>query len=217
MTPEPASQKTQVCPTCGTRLSETAVRCPVCGTDLRPKAKPSAAPRPAERSVQASRMPEVTLSLPVALGLLVLFLAVGATVVYAGLSAANRVINPTAVPTDTATIAPSPTPTDTPLPLPSATMTEQPPVKFTVQSGDTCGAIAAQFHTSVTAIIVRNNLNSLCTNLSIGQVLEVPLPTPTALPPPTATLSGAAATQDSCDKVVVTVQENDTLSSIAAN
>src|SRR5512142_999757 len=103
MTPEAASQKTQVCPTCGTRLSESAVRCPVCGTDLRPKAKQqaSSAPRQAEKSVQAARMPEVTLSLPVALGLLVLFLAVGATVVYAGLSAAKRVVNPTAIPTQT--------------------------------------------------------------------------------------------------------------------
>ncbi len=48
-------------------------------------------------------MPEVTLSLPAALGLLVLFLAVGATVVYAGLSATQRVVNPTAIPTTTET------------------------------------------------------------------------------------------------------------------
>src|SRR5512135_3247153 len=124
MSPEPVSQKTQVCPTCGTRLSETAVRCPVCGTDLRPKTKPSAAPHRTEKSVQAARMPEVTLSLPVALGLLVLFLAVGATVVYAGLTATKRVVNPTAVPTATQTGTPSPTPTDTELPtlVPSATV-----------------------------------------------------------------------------------------------
>src|SRR5512142_2149401 len=125
MTPETASQKTQVCPTCGTRLSESAVRCPVCGTDLRPKTKTAASPRPVDRSVQAARMPEVTLSLPVALGLLVLFLAVGATVVYAGLSAAKRVVNPTAIPTQTETATPSATPTDTELPTLLPSVTEQ--------------------------------------------------------------------------------------------
>ncbi len=81
MSPEPSSQKTQACPTCGTRLSETATRCPVCGTDLSGKAK-AGTPKKSEPSVEAARMPEVTLSLPVALGLLALFLAVGAIVVY---------------------------------------------------------------------------------------------------------------------------------------
>src|SRR5512140_2792146 len=137
MSPEATSQKTQVCPTCGTRLSESAVRCPVCGTDLRPKSKPSATPRQAEKSVQASRMPEVTLSLPIALGLLVLFLAVGATVVYAGLSAAKRVVNPTQIPTQTETATASATPTDTQLPTLAPSATEVEPFAYTVASGDT--------------------------------------------------------------------------------
>ncbi len=217
MTPDPASQKTQVCPTCGTRLSETAVRCPVCGTDLRPKAKPSSAPRQAEKSVQAARMPEVTLSLPIALGLLVLFLAVGATVVYAGLSAAKRVVNPTAIPTQTDTAVPSATPTDTQLPTLPPTATEQAPFEYTVASGDTCGGIAVTFGVSVQSLIILNNLPASCNNLSVGQKLKVPYPTATPAPLPTNTLEAAAATQAACDKVVVTVQENDTLSSIAAN
>src|SRR5512140_1390888 len=152
MSPEATSQKTQVCPTCGTRLSESAVRCPVCGTDLRPKSKPSATPRQAEKSVQAARMPEVTLSLPVALGLLVLFLAVGATVVYAGLAATKRVINPTAIPTQTETATPSATPTDTQLPTLAPSATAQEPFPYTVSSGDTCGGIAVTFHISTTSL-----------------------------------------------------------------
>ena len=215
MSPEPASQKTQVCPTCGTRLSETAVRCPVCGTDLRPKAKPSTAPRQAEKSVQAARMPEVTLSLPIALGLLVLFLAVGATVVYAALAATKRVINPTAIPTQTETATPSATPTDTQLPTLPPTVTEQAPFEYTVAAGDTCGGIAVTFGVSVQSLIILNNLPASCNNLSVGQKLKVPYPTATPAPLPTNTLEAGAATQAACDKVVVTVQENDTLSSIA--
>jgi LysM repeat protein len=184
---------------------------------LRPKAKPAAAPRQTEKSVQAARMPEVTLSLPVALGLLVLFLAVGATVVYAGLSATKRVINPTAIPTQTETATPSATPTDTQLPTLAPSATEQAPFEYTVASGDTCGGIAVTFHVSTQSIIILNNLPASCNNLTVGQKLKVPYPTPTAAPLPTNTLAAAAATQNACDKVSYTVQANDTLSSISAN
>ncbi len=221
MSPEPASQKTQVCPTCGTRLSESAVRCPVCGTDLRPKSKqPSAAPRPAERSVQAARMPEVTLSLPMALGMLVLFLAVGAVVVYIGLKVGiggSKIVDPTGVPTQTETPTASPTPTDTQLPTLAPTATEQAPFEYTVASGDTCGGIAVTFHVSTQSLIILNNLPASCNNLVVGQKLKVPYPTATPAPLPTDTPQAADATREACDKVNYTVQENDTLSSIAAN
>ena len=162
-------------------------------------------------------MPEVTLSLPVALGLLVLFLAVGATVVYAGLSATKRVINPTAVPTQTETATASATPTDTQLPTLAPSATEQAPFEYTVASGDTCGGIAVTFGVSVQSLIILNNLPASCNNLSVGQKLKVPYPTATPAPLPTNTLQAADATQAACEKVSYTVQENDTLSSIAAN
>jgi LysM repeat protein len=162
-------------------------------------------------------MPEVTLSLPAALGLLVLFLAVGATVVYAGLSATKRVVNPTAIPTGTETALPSPSPTDTQLPTLVPTSTVQPPFNFTVQAGDTCGGIAVRFEISVQSLIILNNLPAACNNLSIGQILKIPYPTATPLPLPTGTLQPVDATQAACQKVELTVQENDTLSSIAAN
>lgn len=162
-------------------------------------------------------MPEVTLSLPIALGLLVLFLAVGATVVYAGLSAANRVVNPTQVPTQTETPTAFPTPTDTQLATLAPTATEQPPFEYTVAAGDTCGGIAVTFGVSVQSIIILNNLPSSCTPLSVNQKLKIPYPTATSAPLPTDTLQPVDATKAACEKVVVTVQENDTLSSIAAN
>ncbi|HEY9153234.1 MAG TPA: zinc-ribbon domain-containing protein, partial [Anaerolineales bacterium] len=132
MSPDSSSQKTQVCPTCGTRLTETATRCPVCGTDLTGKAK-AGTPKKSEPSIEAARMPEVTLSLPVALGLLALFLVVGAIVVYIGLSAGvggSKLVKPTAVPTQTETPTNSPTPTDTSLPTAAPTFTVEPPFNY---------------------------------------------------------------------------------------
>lgn len=162
-------------------------------------------------------MPSVTLSLPAALGFLAFFLLVGAGAVFFTLRATDRVVEPTAVPTatTTATITPTVTATLTPTLVPTAT--PQPPFDYTVASGDTCGGIAATFNVSVQSIIILNNLPAACNSLTVGQTLQIPYPTPTVTPPPTATLEGVEATVAACEKVLITVQENDTLSSIAAN
>ena len=98
-----SSQKSQICPTCGTRLTENATRCLVCGTELTAKAATKS--KKADTSVQASRMPEVTLSLPAAFGALVIILLIGAAVVYFGLQAGigGQLQEPTAVLTATTT------------------------------------------------------------------------------------------------------------------
>jgi LysM repeat protein len=170
-----------------------------------------------EKAVQASRMPEITLGLPAALGLMAIILLIGAGVVYAALNVGGRVVEPTAVFTPTETALPSATPTETPTHTPIPTPTELPPFDYTVASGDTCSLIALNFGISVNSLIILNNLPVSCNNLYIGQVLKVPYPTATPAPLPTSTLSGSAATEDACEKVSITVQENDTLSSIAAN
>ena len=164
-------------------------------------------------------MPEVTLSLPVALGLLALFLVVGAIVVFVGLNAGiggRKLVQPTSVPTDTETPTVSPTPTDTGLPTAQPTNTVQAPFSYKVASNDTCGGIAVTFGISVQSIIILNNLASTCP-LSVGQTLKIPYPTATVPPLPTDTLQAVDATKAACDKVVVTVQQNDTLSSISLN
>lgn len=162
-------------------------------------------------------MPEITLGLPAALGLMAVVLLIGAGVVYGALNVGGRVVEPTAVFTPTETALPSATPTETPTNTPIPTPTEQPPFDYTVAAGDTCSLIALNFGISVNSLIILNNLPVSCNNLYVGQVLKVPYPTATPAPLPTSTLSGAAATEDACEKVSITVQENDTLSSISAN
>ena len=164
-------------------------------------------------------MPEVTLSLPVALGLLALFLVVGAIVVFVGLSAGvggKKLVQPTAVPTETETPTDSPTPTDTSLPTVQATFTVQAPFTYTVAGSDTCSGIAYQFGVSINSIIILNDLAATCP-LSVGEKLKIPYPTATPPALPTDTPQAADATKQACNHVNYTVQANDTLSSIALN
>jgi LysM repeat protein len=165
-------------------------------------------------------MPEITLSLPAALGALVVVLLIGAIVVYFALRTGitgTTLVDPTAIPTETQTPTPSPTATEISTNTPIPTPTELPPLDYTVFEGDTCGGIAYRFNVSTTSIIVMNNLDANCTMLRIGQTIKVPYPTATPLPLPTNTLEPAAATKAACPTASYTVQENDTLSSISLN
>jgi LysM repeat protein len=213
MSPETNTSKTKLCPICGTRLSESATRCLVCGTELDVKADTK---KPAK--VQAKRLPEITLSLPAALGLLALFITLGAVVVFlvlqSGPEAAAADITPAAEGTATASPTVTQSPTITLTPTVAPTWTPLPPVEYTVKPGDVCAGVAATFGVSVQSIILENNLSANC-ELFEGQVLMIPQPTPTASPQPSATLSEQEKTEEACEKVYYTVEENDTLSSIA--
>ncbi|MEP7133679.1 MAG: LysM peptidoglycan-binding domain-containing protein [Chloroflexota bacterium] len=209
-----SSQKSQICPTCGTRLTENATRCLVCGTELTAKAATKS--KKTDTTVQASRMPEVTLSLPAALGALVIIMLIGAAVVYFSLQAGigGKLQEPTAVlsPTTTATI--TPTATEPPSPTTIPTETPLPPFPYIVRSGETCGVISASFKVSVQSIILLNQLSSECF-VSVGQELKIPYPTATPAPPPTEIPNEATQTAQACEKAPYTVQANDTLSSIS--
>jgi len=205
---------TKLCTTCGTRVKEDATRCLVCGSELM---VPGETQQKSNRSIRGSRMPEISLSLPVAIGLLALFLAIGASMVFFALKQGDQIVVPTETPTITLTMTPSLTPTPV---TPTPTYTPEPtatPFTYEVKAGDTCGGIAFAFGISVQSIVRLNNLPADCATLFQGQSLLIPYPTPTASPFPTATLSGLEATLAACEKVNYTVQENDTLSSIASN
>lgn len=214
MSPE-NSTSTRVCPTCGTRLSENATRCLVCGRTFTEAEAKRTAKSAGGNMVKAPKLPELTLSLPLVLGLIVIFMAIGAGVVFTVLRSSGRVVEPTVTPTVTVTPTITVTPTSTATATPEPTWTPLPPIEYTIAAGDFCSSIAAFFNVSIQSIVVLNNLPADCGVLSVGQKLLIPQPTPTASPQPTQTLSGVAATEDACEKYSYTVNENDTLMGIA--
>lgn len=219
MSPETNTSPTKLCPTCGTRVGVDAIRCLVCGTDLSGVGRDTTSRTGKSKPVvQGSRMPEITLSLPVVIGLLIIFLSIGAVVVYLAL---NRTTATAQAPTETPTPAATDTPTLTPTPVtPTMTWTPEPsptPFEYIVKLGDTCGSIAYAFKVSIQSIVLLNNLPADCSTLYEAQRLLIPQPTPTATPQPTATLNPAEATEAACQKLDYTVQENDTLSGISLN
>jgi len=216
MSPESNPSKTKVCPTCGTRLSENAVRCLVCGTEFGAQPEPKAVKK-TEKSVQAASLPQVTLSLPAAIGSLVVIIAIAAGLTFFLVPKDPETFSSVETSTPTETATPSLTPTVTLPATETPTATLQPPFDYTVSVNDgSCSQIAFNFNVSVQSIIIANNLPSSCP-ISVGQALKIPYPTPTIPPPATNTPLSADATRIACETVPITVQENDTLSSIAAN
>jgi LysM repeat protein len=193
-------------------LNENSTRCLVCGRTFTPST-----PSTKSKSVHGPKMPEVTLSLPIALGLIILVLVIGAAAVYFVLQSTGKVVEPTPTitPTMTSTVTLTPTASQTSSPIP--TYTPLPPLEYVVRANDTCISIAYAFKVSVLSIVTLNNLPAECNTLSVNQKLQIPQPTPTPSPMPTSTLSEADATESACDKIPYEVKQNDTLSTIAAN
>lgn len=214
MSPENTPQKTKVCPTCGTRLNENATRCLVCGRTFQEPKAPAA--KDSSHSVKSPRLPELTITLPIALVLILLFVAIGAGAVYGILQGTGKVVEPTVTPTPSLTPTQTMTPTITPTNTIQPSMTPLPDIEYTVKEGDTCLSIAIAFDVTTNSIILKNNLGVDCI-LSIGTTILVPQPTPTPAPLPTETLQPDRATESACQTMDYTVTSSDTLGSIAAN
>lgn len=219
MSLEENKQNTKICPTCGTRLSENATRCLVCGRTFTPAVTQDSKSKKTAGSVQGPRLPELTLSLPVAIGLMLLLLVIGAGIVFAisqsgALTpASDATATPTATITPTMTITPTITPTGTPAP----TGTPEPPFEYTVLAGENCLIIAAKNNVSPESIISLNNLPTACDTLREGQILMIQHPTPTATIASTLDLGSNEATDTACDLFPYKVVAGDTLGKIAAN
>lgn len=206
-TEKTSNEQRQICPTCGSSLGASAARCPVCGTSLKPDAG----------SYRSGSGAQITLSIPLAIGLLAIFSLFAAGLTFA----ATRIIGaptsevPLDTPTITATITATlePSATDTPVSSP----TPLPPIEYTILEFDTCIGIAVRYDVSVNSILQLNpGLTSQCI-LSVGQTILIPQPTPTPSPEPTATLPPDEATRAACETITYTVEANDTLSGIAQN
>lgn len=213
MSPESTTSNTKVCPTCGTRLSENATRCLVCGRSFVVNQKTNATASP----VQGPKLPELKLSLPAAIGLIILILGLGAALIFLILQSTGLVSAPTATPTITLTPTSTSTPSPTVEPTAAPTATLEPPKEHTVAAGEFCSSIAARYGVSVQSIVDLNNLAPECGTLSVGQKLLIPIPTPKPTALPTSTLSPAEATQLSCGTVNYQIQDGDSLSSISIN
>ena len=205
----------RLCPTCGTRVGAAATKCLVCGADLTAKADARGGSR--VRAITAGNTP-MRLPSPLLLVLLAMTL-VAAVVVF--IVNNNRQETPqvvvggtpaTATATVTGTLSPSATPTATASETPAATDTPQPPLEYSVVAGDSCASIAGENNVSIASIIQLNGLDPNCT-LSVGRLLQIPLPTATVTPYPTATLGAVVSTQ--VPRTTYVVHAGDTLLGIA--
>lgn len=202
-------------------MNESASRCLVCGKiftnnmDQEPVARRQK-PGVSNQLNKKPRLPEVRLSLPIAVGLIILFLVIGAGLVFMLLQNTGRVVEPTPQPSASMTPTITFTPTMTYTPTLAMTATPLPPVEYTVKDSDLCSSIAALFNVSISSIVVENNLTADCF-LSPGMVLKIPQPTPTVTPLPTGTLTGSEATLAACGSYDYVVSNTDTLLGIALN
>lgn len=166
-------------------------------------------------------MPEVTLSLPAAVGILAVVIIVAAAIMFfvlrTGGGGSGDPLAPAESPTPSLTPTASQPPTATSPATDIPTATPQPPFEYKVSEGDgSCSQLAFNFGVSVQSIIIENNLPSTCP-ISVGQILKIPYPTPTIPPPATSTSLPVDATKNACETVPITVQDGDTLSSISLN
>lgn len=203
------------CPVCGARIADGTTTCLICGTQLTEdtEAASDAVPEPEPATAAQSRRSQILRIL--LLGLIAVVILSGAVVL--GLRLGSGAVAPelptftptiTTTPTDTPTPTVTPTPTQTP--TPTLTPTPVPPINYTVQEGDTLGAVALEFDLTVEEIMAYNGMDSDL--ITAGDVLLIPPPTPTPGPTPTPVPGEPTATPAAF--ALHTVRAGDTLSTI---
>ena len=199
----PVEREVNRCPACGGKAAEGAETCDMCGAVLVEK-------RGTSYLLVAIESLLVVLAVVVLLGSIWL-LRPQQTQPSAGPP-------PTPIPTSTPTpTRPPRTSTPTVTSTPTITPTPLPPfITHTVQAGDTLLGIAAEYGTTVEAIVAASGLSGPEELLQIGQELRVPLQ-PEAMPPPSTPTSAPAISPTPLPPFTThTVQAGDTLLDIAA-
>jgi len=193
------------CPACGSRVAALATTCLMCGTSL-VEGEPTPE-QPEKKGLQ--RLPGWARALVVVI-LALAILSAGSFGLYTLMDTEPEEVMPSATPTRT--LIPTPTSTPSPTPLPTSTPTPVPPLVHQVQEGETLIVIAEQYDTTIDLILVLNpDVDPAL--IQVGQVLLIPVGTPT--PGPTSTPDPGVPTPTPADYVVHIVVPGDTLSSIA--
>jgi len=203
----PQTEEPRYCHACGSRVAAMATTCLMCGASLLEREPET----PPEKEKAPRKLPGWARAL-IVVGLALLILSAGSFGLYKLMSTEPEPesLPPTATPTRTPTATPTTTPTRTPTPVP--TPTSVPPFAHQVQEGETLSDIASSY--DVTIEEIRGLNPSLDPNLlQVGQVILIPVATPT--PGPTSTLDPNLPTPTPPDYVVHIVSPGETLGTIA--
>lgn len=182
-----------------------ATTCLMCGASL---VEEEATPEEEEEEVQQGLPGWARALIVVALALAIL--SAVSFGLYSLMTAEPEEVTPTITPTRTPTATPTSTPTQTP--TPTSIPTPIPPLAHPVQEGETLIDIAVIYDTTVEAIMALNP-GVEPEMIQVGQILLIPVATPT--PGPTSTLDPAIPTPTPADYIVHIVAQGETLGAIA--
>jgi LysM repeat protein len=205
----------RICPSCGTRMAETASHCAACGAVF--KTRTDRAPNTRSRLLGSSAGTNLPVGFYIAVPIILLVAGALLAVFLAGPRAApGKSLAPT-IPTEyIATITLTLMPSDTPAIL--LTPSLLPPIMITVQAGDTCYGLASKYGYQDPSVLSDKNGRTVdCNYLQPGDVVYIPRPTPTLPSDSTTDQNALRQTETACPIDFYTVVYGDTLGGIAAN
>jgi LysM repeat protein len=204
----------RICPSCGTRMAETASHCAACGMVF--EKRTDCVPNKRSRLLGSSAGINLPIGFYIA-GSIILLITAALLAVF--------LIRPRVIPGKslTPTIPSVNTSTITFTLLPSNTMAVLstpsllPPIMITVKVGDTCFGLASKYGYQDPSVLKDVNGRSVdCNNLQPGDLIYIPRPTPTLPSASTTDQNVLHQTETACPIVIYTVVYGDTLGGISA-